>query len=81
MAIECLDTAKQIERRWIRLAPRYLGRMAQGVRMVIAGREFASRFVDRVRVYVESSEIGVPVSIKLSNCEGSEQYHFTPKCL
>jgi Urocanase Rossmann-like domain len=80
IAIECLETAKQIERRWVRLAPRYLGRMAQGVRMVVADREFASRFVDRVRMRVESGEIGVSVSIQLFDIEGSEQHHFTPKC-
>jgi response regulator of citrate/malate metabolism len=65
-------------RRWLRLAPRYLGRMAQGVRVLRCSESAAANFLERMREEVESGEIGVRVELRLS-CEGqSEQYSFAP---
>jgi hypothetical protein len=65
-------------RRWLRLAPRYLGRMAQGVRVLRCGESAAANFIERMRKEVESGEIGMRVEFRLS-CEGqSEQYSFAP---
>lgn len=51
-------------RRWLRLAPRYLGRLAQGVRLMRCDEQTAARFREQVRVSVEGGEIGVPVEIQ-----------------
>ena len=79
VALECLDASRQIERRWLRLAPRHLGRMAQGVRALTANREFASRFIDRVRARVADGEIDAPVSIQFVDSDGNEQHRFMPR--
>jgi urocanate hydratase len=51
-------------RRWLRLAPRYLGRMAQGVRVLRCSESAAANFLTRVREEVDSGEIGIAVEIK-----------------
>jgi hypothetical protein len=65
-------------RRWLRLAPRYLGRMAQGLRLLRCSENFAANFLKGVREQVESEEIGVPVNLRLSRKGRSEQYSFAP---
>ena len=70
MALECLEKAGGAEigpaRRWLRLAPRYLGRMAQGFRVLRCEARVADEFVGRVRAASASGEIGVEVEIGLS---------------
>lgn len=61
MALECIETGAA--RRWLRLAPRYLGRMAQGVRVLRCEAGVADDFAARVRGAVASGEIGVEVEI------------------
>jgi hypothetical protein len=64
VALDCLDADAWPARRWLRLAPRFLGRLAQGMRLISADREFAARFIGRVRVKVERGEIGVAVELR-----------------
>jgi hypothetical protein len=64
IALDCLDEDAWRARRWLRLAPRFLGRLAQGIRLISADREFAPRFIRRVRVKVERGEITVAVEIR-----------------
>ena len=61
-----LGSKEVTARRWLRLAPRYLGRMAQGVRVLRCSESAAANFIERVREEVESGGIGVRVEIKLS---------------
>src|SRR6202007_2046987 len=77
IALACLDATQQIESRWLRLAPRHLGRMAQGVRMLVADRDFASRFVDQVRGQVETGDIGATVAIRQIENGRVEEHRFT----
>jgi hypothetical protein len=65
-------------RRWLRLAPRYLGRMAQGVRVLRCSESAAANFLERMREVVESGEIGVAVEIKLYAEWRAEQLNFMP---
>jgi len=60
------DAAAQ---RWLRLAPRYLGRGARNVRVLRCASAAAERFIARAREAVESGEIGVDVEIKLNGSE------------
>ena len=78
VACECLDSSQSLEdwsaRRWLRLAPRYLGRLAQGMRLLRCQTSTAQCFVERVRQQVENCEIVVPVEIRLSG-QGESTLH------
>jgi urocanate hydratase len=63
IALESLDANDWIARRWLRNSPRYLGRLAQGIRAVSCSEPVASSFIERVQRQVESGEIGAPVEI------------------
>jgi len=67
LALGCLSPSALSARRWLRLAPRYLGRLAQGVRVLCCEPESAKEFAARVQSAVQSGEIGVPVYVNLSN--------------
>ena len=69
IALDCMDPNEVAARRWLRLAPRYLGRLAQGVRVLYCEREAAREFVARVQAGVRCGEIGVEVRISLNNNE------------
>jgi hypothetical protein len=65
VALDCLDVEDWAARRWLRLAPRYLGRLAKGVRLQACGPVFAQKFADEIRNQVDSGEISVPVEMQL----------------
>ncbi len=78
IALECLDADDWPARRWLRLAPRYLGRMAQGLRFLDCDREFAARFIERVRQQVDRGEIAFAFEI-VSYFRGlQDQFRFDP---
>ncbi|MGB9408788.1 MAG: hypothetical protein WCA89_14720, partial [Terracidiphilus sp.] len=64
--------------RWLRLAPRYLGRLAQGARLLRCNEKTAARFRDQIQEQVERAEIGVTVNLTLNLREQSERYCFAP---
>jgi urocanate hydratase len=68
IALQCLefksDQFVESTRRWLRLAPRYLGRHAQSIRLVHGTREFYEAFIEDVRSAVECAEIPVEVEIR-----------------
>ncbi|MDR3754710.1 MAG: hypothetical protein P4K93_12200 [Terracidiphilus sp.] len=64
IALECLDANDWPARRWLRLAPRYLGRMAQDLRLLSTHREFAARFAERLNDRVGRGEIAFPYEIR-----------------
>ena len=70
IALECVEMAGGLDigcaRRWLHLAPRYLGRMAQGVRVLRCESSAGNEFVARVRRAVTGGEIGVEVEMKVS---------------
>lgn len=70
LAADCLQTEAAKAGRWLRLAPRYLGRMAQGERLLTADATFAACFVERVRQKVESGEVTVSVTVRV--CDAAE---------
>lgn len=65
-------------RRWLRLAPRYLGRMALGQRLLRCDESSAEKFLGRVRQQVENAEIGVSVNLTLSRNGQTEWSSFSP---
>jgi hypothetical protein len=79
MALECLDADAWEARRWLRLAPRYLGRMAKGVRVLRYNQMLAKEFVERVREQVLSGEIGVTAEIRLTRRGDTTLHRFSPR--
>jgi len=64
-------------RRWVRLAPRYLGRMAQGIRLMRCEAGAARAFVAAVEQAVKSGEIPVRVQMVVkTSLDGGEESDF-----
>ncbi len=78
IALGCLIPEDAAARRWLRLAPRYLGRLAQNQRLLRCNNETAQRFLEQVREQVEQGEIGVPVEILLTLHGESTLHSFSP---
>ncbi len=78
MAIACLDASQAAERRWLRNAPRHLGRTAFGVRLLTADEAFADRFAQRVESAVKSGEIATAVTLLRKAGGAIEEQCFTP---
>ncbi len=76
LALECLDYDAGAARRWIRQAPRYLGRLGREFRLVSASRAFAERFVERVQERSLAGEIGASGQIQVSFRGGSDGFNF-----
>jgi hypothetical protein len=57
IALKCIDADEWAARRWLRLSPRYLGRLAHGLRLLASNREFAARFSEQVRERADRGEI------------------------
>ena len=74
IALECLDADDWPARRWLRLAPRYLGRMAQDLRLLSTHREFVARFFEQLNERVDRGEIVFPFEV-LSYVRGLEEKH------
>jgi hypothetical protein len=78
IAMDCLHESggpeSSVALRWLRLAPRYLGRLAHGFRILRCQRDAARAFVLRAQSAVECGEIGVEVEIVLNNSEKIIQF-------
>jgi hypothetical protein len=74
LAVECLQgnasRAASVARRWLRVAPRYLGRLAENFRVLRCRPEIADEFVSRVQSAVNRKQIGVAVRISVNGVEG-----------
>lgn len=79
VALECLDALQMAERRWVRNAPRHLGRAAFGLRVLTAGESFALCFAERIRACVESGEIGTAVTLQRKTGDLIAEERFTPR--
>jgi hypothetical protein len=82
VADACLGPSKNLmtgtAHRWLRLAPRYLGRISHGVRLLRCQTETARQFLERVREQVTSGEIPVSVEVRLSGQGDSKLHRFSP---
>lgn len=74
----CQSSEAWSAQRWLRLAPRFLGRMAQGTRLLRCQTAMAQSFLRHVREQVENGEIAVPVEIQLSGHGESKLHQFFP---
>jgi hypothetical protein len=55
----------QTARRWLHLAPRYLGRLAGNLRVLRCPNSTAQDLANRMRASVQSGAVGVPVRIEI----------------
>jgi urocanate hydratase len=78
IAVNCLGADEWQARRWMRLAPRYFGRLAQGQRLIASHREFAARFAEQVKSRVENGEIAVAVGIESYFRGLRDEFRFEP---
>jgi hypothetical protein len=78
LAAACLDPDAWIERRWLRLAPRFLGRMVRGLHALRCDPASAERFVERIRLADLNCELGVPVEISVKRKGLNERHRFSP---
>jgi urocanate hydratase len=78
LALDCLSPEETVARRWLRLAPRYLGRQAQALRLLRCSNETAQRFLQRLRDQIGQGEIKVPVEIRLTTPAQTQQHQFSP---
>ena len=78
IALECLDADDWPARRWLRLAPRYLGRMAQDLRLLSTHREFIVRFSQQLRERADRNEIMFPYEIRSYVRSLEEKHRFEP---
>lgn len=76
LAVECLPAQAGAARRWLQRAPRYMGRMAKGERLLTTEAAFAACFVERVRHRVETGEIATPVTVRVCGAQGCEECIF-----
>ena len=81
LAMDCLssDPSDASARRWLRLSPRYLGRMSQGLRLLRCDENAAARFHTQVQVQLERGEIVVPVEIQLMSGDRLQINNFAPR--
>jgi hypothetical protein len=78
LAFDCLQPSEAAGRRWLRRAPRYMGRLAHQMRVLICNRSSAAAFVKAVRDSGERRELAVAIDIQIS-CEGAfDDFQFSP---
>ena len=73
VAAACLQLKDETARRWLRLAPRYLGRLARGSRLLVCHPDVPAEFIERARRCVEAREIPVPVEIQVTRSGTNDQ--------
>jgi urocanate hydratase len=66
IATECLPENEMAARRWLRLAPRYLGRPAQGIRVLRSNPETAKVIAVRMREAVCGGKIDASVHMEIA---------------
>jgi Urocanase Rossmann-like domain len=73
IALDCLDAGAMRARRWLRFAPRYLGRLTQKSTVLACDPETAKKFVARVHAAVQSGEIGMQVRMHFGDQDFTAQ--------
>lgn len=71
-AVECGAEVSGSTRRWLSMSPRYLGRMAQSIHLVLANRSFATRFIEGAMA-LEGGRI--PLKLQYSYRGGAEEFN------
>jgi hypothetical protein len=78
VALDCLDADAWVERRWMRLAPRFLGRLARGTHALRCEVTAAQEFVERIDRAFLRGEMDVPVEVAVMRRGIAETHRFAP---
>lgn len=78
IALNCLDVDAWQARRWLRLSPRFLGRMTQGLCLLSCDHKYAARFIERVRQSIDRGGIAVAVEISSYSRGIRDEFRFMP---
>jgi hypothetical protein len=78
LADECLTTSDASAKRWLRLAPRYFGRLTAGAHVLPCDPALADRFIGLVQAAIGRAEITVPVEIDLVSGSSHAHHRFEP---
>ena len=81
IAHDCLDSFSRrpgSAHRWLRLSPRYLGRLAPAGRLLRCETGTARAFLDKLAMHVASGKIEVGVEVCLSSKGKSEAHRLSP---
>lgn len=78
IALSCLDPDEWRSRRWLRLAPRYLGRMAQGLRLIESHREFSARLWEELRKRTGRGEIHFSLEVRTYRRGAPDRFRYDP---
>ena len=71
-ALECAASLPEAARRWLRLSPRYLGRLAQSFHLVLADRSFATRFMEGAMTLEQGR---IPARLQVVYRGGAEEFN------
>jgi Urocanase Rossmann-like domain len=71
-ALQCASELPEAARRWLRMSPRYLGRLAQSTHLALAGRTFATRFMEGAMTLENAS---IPLKLQVSYRGGCEEFN------
>jgi hypothetical protein len=71
LALECLDPRAGSAHRWVRLAPRYLGRLAQATHLAYSDRAFAACFLESVKEFRDA-----PLMVQVTDNRGCKEVKF-----
>ncbi len=78
IVLESLDPEDVWNRRWLRVLPRYAGRLEPNVRMVCGDREFATKIVERLRGSYDCGDIEAEATVLVESEGRADEYHFGP---
>ena len=68
----------QATQRWLRLAPRYLGKLGRWGRTMTSEPDFARAIADQIEDAVKSRKIAVPIRMNLCEAAGRSVFEATP---
>jgi hypothetical protein len=78
LALACLGPNEGASRRWLQVAPRFMGRLAHGMRFLICNRSSGAAFVEGVRRGAVNGEFAVAIEIQVC-CNGLvDEFQFSP---
>lgn len=77
IALECLAAEDACNRRWLRLMPRYVGRLSPDLRLVCADRSFAMSFIERLRMHYDRGDFPADATVRIEARPLWDEHHFT----
>lgn len=75
---DCLGETDAVARRWLHYAPRYVGRLSGGARLLRCKAEIGREFLRCVQNQIAQGEIDAPVEVSLTSAGRTEKRRFSP---